>query len=285
MSFDERLRDYRIGRFTDSDIARCTGLSARGWRELIKFRVVRTITENDRGRGHVRLCDATVFKRTATIAALNGAGFSLAVAGRIAFFLPFHTALFDICDAGKVLLKGTTDAGTHRANPLHLRKANTRWFNPKQPAKTDPKTDWLVQIHDRRFVCIIYQPARRPVVFGDLREEGAKFVAWVPHNAKSQFVRSGVGKLAMEWAPAGDRYPDVVLEWEKPTKSTKELRSLGYEYERLSADDPLRRAAEATVHNPLSTTTINISFAIRRAIRRYLGIERIEPAPKSKNVC
>ena len=175
--------------------------------------------------------------------------------------------------------------------PIHVaycrcvfRKANANWFNPAQPAKADPKTDWLVQIYDRRFVSVIYRPAEKPVVFGDLREEGAKFVAWVPHDAKSQFVRSAVAQLAMEWAPAGDRLPDVVSEWEEPTKWTKELRSLGYEYEKLPADDPLRRAAEATVRNPLSTTTVNISFAIRRAIRRYLGIERIEPAPKSRKL-
>ena len=93
MRSDERLRDYRIGRFTDEDVVRCTGLSARGWRELIKFRVVRTIAENDRGRGHVRICDAIVFKRAAIIAALSEAGFSLAVAGRIAYFVPFHTVV------------------------------------------------------------------------------------------------------------------------------------------------------------------------------------------------
>ncbi len=95
-------------------------------------------------------------------------------------------------------------------------------------------------------------------------------------------MRSTVAKLAMAWAPSGERLPQVVSEWEEPTKWTGELKTLGYEYEKLPADDPLRRAAEATVHNPLSTTTINISFAIRRAIRRYLGIERIER--KSENV-
>ena len=114
MSLAERLRDYRVDRFTDEDVVRCTGLSARGLRELIKFGVIRT-TENVRGRGHVRLCDATVFKRVAMIAALNRAGFSLAVAGGIAFF-PFRTALFDICDAGNVSVEGATDANTDRTN-------------------------------------------------------------------------------------------------------------------------------------------------------------------------
>jgi hypothetical protein len=274
MGLAERLRDYRVGRFTDEDIVRCTGLSPRGLRELIKFGVIRTLTENVRGRGHVRLCDATVFKRAAMIAALNRAGFSLAVAGGIAS-LPFRTALFAICDAGNVAIKGATDANTDRTKPLRLRKANARWFNPKQPAKAEPKTDWLVQIHDRRFVCVRYQPAKEPVVFGDLRAEGATFVAWVPHYEKAQFVRSAVAQLAMEWAPTGKRYPDAVLAWEDPTNWIRELRSLGYEYERHPADDALRRTAEATVTNPLYTTTINVSFAIRRAIRRYLGIEQL----------
>jgi hypothetical protein len=281
MNLAERLRDYRIGRFTDEDVVRCTGLSARGYRELIKFRVVRTITENDRGRGHVRLCDAIVFKRAAVIAALSEAGFSLAVAGRIAYFVPFHSVLFEICDPANVSLQ-VTDSDSRRVLPLSLRKANANWFNPARPAKADPKTDWLVQIHDRRFVSVVYRPAEKPVIFGGLRDEGARFVAWVPHNAEAQFVRSTVAKLAMAWAPSGERLPQVVSEWEEPTKWARELRTLGYQYEKHPADAPLRRAAEATVRNALSTTTVNVSFAIRRAIRRYLGIERIEPT--SENV-
>ena len=225
MGLTERLRDYRIGRFTDEDVVRCTGLSPRGWRELIKFGVVHTLTENDRGRGHVRLCDAIVFKRAAVIAALSEAGFSLAVAGRIAYFVPFHWSLFEICDPGNVSVRGAIVSDTHRVLPLRLRKANANWFNPARPASVDPKTDWLVQIHDRRFVSVVCRPAEKPVVFGDLREEGTKFVAWVPHYAKSQFVRSVVAQLGMKWAPAGDRYPNVVSEWEEPTKWTKELRS------------------------------------------------------------
>jgi hypothetical protein len=274
MRSDERLREYRLGRFTDEDVVRCTGLSARGWRELIKFKVVRTIVENDRGRGHVRICDPIVFKRAAIIAALSEAEFSLAVAGRIAYFVPFHWSLFEICDPCNVSVRGATASDTHRVLPLRLRKANAKWFNPARPATVDPKADWLVQIHDRRFVSVVYRPAEKPVVFGDLREEGTKFVAWVPHYAKSHFACSVVARLAMEWAPAGDRYPDAVSEWEEPTKVARELRSIGYEYETLGADDPLRRAAESTIRNPLFTTTINISLAIRRATRRYLGIEQ-----------
>src|SRR5438105_12645202 len=96
-SFDDALRRYRNGAFTDDDVTRCTGLSTRAWRELIKRRAVHTITQ-DRGRGHFRLCDATVFKRAAAIAALNQAGFSLPVSGGVAYFLPYHTLLYTVCD-------------------------------------------------------------------------------------------------------------------------------------------------------------------------------------------
>ena len=85
---DERLRCYQANRFTDEDIVRCTGLKVRAWRELLKIGAVRSITER-RGPGRVRSCDSTTFKRTAIIAALNAAGFSLAMAARIAYFLPF----------------------------------------------------------------------------------------------------------------------------------------------------------------------------------------------------
>ena len=80
MNFDDALSNYRKGTFTDHDVTRSTDLSVRAWRELIKTRAVHTITDN-RGPGRVRLCDATVFKRAAAIAALNRAGFSLAVSG------------------------------------------------------------------------------------------------------------------------------------------------------------------------------------------------------------
>jgi hypothetical protein len=50
-------------------------------------RAARVPITEDRGRGLVRLCDATVFKRCAIIAALNEAGWSLAVAGQIALAL------------------------------------------------------------------------------------------------------------------------------------------------------------------------------------------------------
>jgi hypothetical protein len=281
MDTDQKLHDYRIGEFTDDDVVRCTGLSVRGWRELIKFRLVRTITENIRGRGHVRLCDAMVFKRAATIAAINRAGFNLQVAGWIAYFAPFHTTLYEICDPGRGM--GTSGTRTGLGVPPRLRRARAEWFDPSTPAQVRSNDDWWIKVYDRRFVGITYCRNDQPIIFGDLRDGCARFVAWLPHHNKTQFLRSRIAKLAIAWAPSAERLPDVVAEWEKPIKFTRELRSLGYEFENHPANDALRTAAEATVCNPLSITTINISLAIRRAIRRYLSIEQIEPASKSDN--
>jgi hypothetical protein len=100
MNLDQALRRYREGQFSDADVTRCT----RSYRELIRTGAVCTITE-DRGRGLVRLCDATVFKRGAIIAALNKAGWSLAVAGQIALGLPFRSLLYETCDPLQILLE------------------------------------------------------------------------------------------------------------------------------------------------------------------------------------
>ena len=280
MDLDQKLREYRIGEFTDDDVVHCAGLSVRGWRELIKFRLVRTIAEDNRGRGHVRLCDATVFKRAASIAAINQAGFSLQVAGWIAYFAPFHTILYEICDPDRRRERGASGPRTGFRVPPRLRRARAEWFDSSKPAQVRPSDDWWIKVYDRRFVGITYGRNDQPNIFGDLRDGGAQFVAWVPRHNKLRFMRSRIAKLAVEWAPSGERLADVAAEWEKP-KWTEELRSFGCAWEQHPTGDPLRRAGEATIRNPLSTTTVNISFAIRRAIRRYLGIERIERKPEN----
>ncbi|HEV2624875.1 MAG TPA: hypothetical protein VGV62_07115, partial [Xanthobacteraceae bacterium] len=104
---DEALRRYREERFTDRDVTSCTGLSVRAWRELIKLKAVRT--EEGRGPGRVRICDRTNLKRSAVISALHQAGFSLAVAGPIALFLPYHTLLYEVCDPITILLRHSTE--------------------------------------------------------------------------------------------------------------------------------------------------------------------------------
>src|SRR3954470_22180253 len=103
LALDDRLHRYASGLFTDQDVTSCTGLSVRSWRELIKMGAVRTATEK-RGRGRVRCCDATTFKRAALIAVLNRTGLSLSVAGRVGYLLPLDTMLYSLCDPILILL-------------------------------------------------------------------------------------------------------------------------------------------------------------------------------------
>ena len=281
MDFNEALRRYRNGRFTDDDVTRCTDLSVRAWRELIKNRAVRTITEN-RGRGRVRLCDAIALKRAAAISALNQAGFSLGVSGQIAYFLPFHTVLYEICDPCTILLQ-SADVDPNTGLPPRLEKPKADWFDPDKPAKADSKTDWLVEIYDRRFVGIIYGINDQSTIFGDLREDGTSFAAWAPHHARSQFVGSAIAKFAKERLPSSDKFVDFVVEWEDPIRWSKQLRGLGYRYEKHGTDhDQLRLAAEVVARSPLFTTRINITLAIRKALRRYLGVEPAGSNPEER---
>jgi hypothetical protein len=262
MNLQETLRRYGANQFTDEEVTRCTDLSQRKWRELIKDKFVRTVMHSP-GRGQVRLCDAMTLKRTAVIAALNRAGLSLAVSSGVAFFLPFHTALYELCDP--ILLR--------RAGAGELRK-KVHWFDPSRPAQAEPESDWRVEIYDGRIVGITYAPKDAPVIFGDLRDDGTRFVGWLPLHRGSQFVGCAIENLAREIGR--ENLAQAVEAWEDPTRWPHELRALGYRYEQHGDDDPLRTTAAATVKSPLFTTNVNISLAIRKALRRYLGIEPAE---------
>jgi hypothetical protein len=278
MNLDDALRRYRMNQFTDQDVMRCTDLSDRKWRELIKDKLVRTFMHTP-GRGRVRLCDATTLKRAAVIAALNRAGFSLAVSARIAYYAPFHTALYELCDPCAILLQSSTDVQLGSGLPPRAQKRLVDWFDEGSPARPDSGTDWIVKIYEARFVGIQYKPKDLPIIFGDLRDAGTRFVAWLPLHRKSQFMGCGIEKLAREFGR--ERLAEAVAAWEDPTRWSRELNLLGYGYEkRASEGDPLRAAAEAAISSPLFTATINISLAIRKALRRYLGIEPVELSSK-----
>lgn len=273
MDLDDALRRYGQNCFTDDDVSRGTGLSVRAWRELIKVGAVRTVTER-RGPGRVRLCEANVFKRAAVIAALNQIGLSLAVSGRIAYFIPFHTVLYEMCDPGRVLFQTSADADPETGLRPRVKQPRVNWFDANTPAKADPQTDWLIDVYENRFVGVRYRAEDEPAMFGDLRRERTSFVAWLPLHPRAHFMRSTIAELAKERLPSSNRFVDFVVEWEDPTKGSKELGRLGYEFEKHDTnDDPLRMAAEAAVRSPLIATTINITLAIRKALRRYLGIE------------
>ena len=272
MDLDDALRRYRQDRFTDDDITRCTGLSVRAWRELIKIGAVRTVAVS-RGPGRVRLCDATTFKRAAVIAAVNAAGCSLAIAGRIAYFLPFHAVLYEICDPCAILFQSSADVDPDTGLPRRSEYPKTDWFDPDKPAKADPETDWLVEICEARFVGVKYGPkisqrflaicAKRPRAssLGSPTTRGPNSLA-----ARSQSLQNNASLRATG--------SSTLLPNGRSTLWSKDLRRLGYEYENHDTDhDPLRLAAEATASSPVNKTTINVTLAIRRALRRYLGIE------------
>ena len=206
------------------------------------------------------------------IGAINQTGLSLAVSGQIAFWTPFHSVLYEIINSVRMIrAAGAADAQIGVPSPA--RERPDEWFSARGPAQVDPETDWLVQIYDNRFVGICYQAEDEPVIFGDLREERASFVAWRPLHRGAQFERSAIARLAQERLPSPNRFADFVADWEDPGKSRKELKQLGYQFEERAATDPIRLAADVSVGNPITITTINVSLAIRKALRRYLGLE------------
>jgi hypothetical protein len=264
MTLNDGLRRYRTGGFTDDDVTRCTGLSERAYRELIKLGAVATVTEK-RGPGRVRACDSTTFKRLAVIASLNQSGFSLAMAGKIAYFLPMDHMLYTICDPSFILLNTTAKIDSKSGLPPRLEEPKADWFTPKKPAKADPENDWLIEIYDGRFVGSIYPEETEPTIYGDLRSS-SQFVAWFPHH-ESMGHASGM----------------LSAKWQHPWRMADRLdhRFLNYQFEDHNAnDDPLRLAAEAAVRSPVVETTINASLAVRKALRRYLGLEPAIPDSK-----
>jgi len=269
MISDEELRRYRASQFTDEDVVHCTGLSARAWRELIKTRAVATVSQSG-GRGRVRLCGHMVLKRAAVIGALNRAGLSLAVSGQIAYFVPFHTLLFELCDPCAILLEHSAAADPQTKLQPRRKKPRASWFTPDRRAAAEPQNDWLLKIYDRRFVAAIYSTKKEPMIFGDLRDGGASFVAWWPRR-RNVFE---MGRVIESFVQERPGILSAAARWEDPTNWVKDLKQFGYVYEKHDEDgDPLCMAAEASVRTSTITTTVNMTLAIRKALRRYFGIE------------
>jgi len=282
VDLDDALRRYRQDRFSDGDVASSTSLSVRAWRELIKLKAVRT--EAGRGPGRVRICDRTNLKRSAVISALHQAGFSLAVAGPIALFLPYHTLLYEVCDPITILFDYSTEIDSRSGLPRRVKRPIVDWFDPLKPANAEPGVDWLIEIFDGRFVGVRYDSGKDALtIFGDLRQQATRFVAWLPFQPRNQFAGGAIQRIARELRGPG--LIGIIAEWEDPTKwakkSIKELHRLGYHFEHHKAKtDPLSIAAEAAVRSPVFKTTINPTLAIRKALRRYLGIEPVLTKPE-----
>jgi hypothetical protein len=136
----------------------------------------------------------------------------------------------------------------------------------------------------------LYNTNEGPTIFGDLRNDGAKFVAWFPFRRRVHRLGTVIEAFAQEMSP---RIVEFIAEWENSTRWPKDLNALDYKYEKHDTDDdPLCIAAEAAARSPLFKTTINISLAIpeglapisrhgaRRAGHRNRGIEmRGSPTP------
>jgi hypothetical protein len=113
-------------------------------------------------------------------------------------------------------------------------------------------------------------------IFGDLRDNATQFVAWLPFPRRDQFAEGALGRIAQMLR--GDGLIKSVAEREDPSRWTRksigELHRFGYQFEpHAGKTDPLRIAAEAAVGSPVFQATINPTLAIRKALRRYLGIE------------
>jgi hypothetical protein len=267
------LTRYAAGAFTDQDVTGCTGISVRKWRELIKVGAVRTITK-DRGRSRVRLCDAVTLMRVALIAALNQAGFSTVVAGLIAYFLPLDQLLYTLWDPLQYLESWSE---SDRKLPAILR-ADTDWLETETPARADPEKDWLVEIYEGRFVAVVFGAKATPCIYGDVRDDGTRFVRWFA----SRYVKGASDEFKRVWLP--HNIDGFVKYWERASTSADQvdLGFLGYTYENHDAEgDPLSRHAYAIAHRSVFKTTVNVSLAIRTALRRYFGVEaRLAEAPK-----
>ena len=207
------------------------------------------------------------------------------MAGQIAFFLPYHTLLYAVCDPVTILFHYSTEINSESGLPPRIERPTVDWFDPLRPAKAEAEVDWLIEIFDGRFVGVRYDAGKDVVtIFGDLREQATQFAAWLPFPRRDQFAGGAIEQIAQELR--GNGLINFVAEWEDPTRWTKklikELHRFGYRFEHHEGrTDPLRMTAEAAVRSPVFKTTINPTLAIRKALRRYLGIE---PVPtKSRN--
>jgi hypothetical protein len=109
-------------------------------------------------------------------------------------------------------------------------------------------------------------------IFGDLRGTKRVFVAWYPSHSQSQVKGSRIARLAQQFLPHHE-LTTFIAQWEDPSKAVAGLRELGYAFEHHNAGDPLRAAADVTARNWRCKTVVNVSLALRTALRCYLGLQ------------
>jgi len=202
------------------------------------------------------------------------------MAGRIAYFVPHEELLFAVWDPITTLFMHDAEVDPATRLPPRRKRPKADWFDPNKPAQADPANDWLIEIYEARFIGAIYnvpgEPSGDPFIYADLRDEGTTFVTWLPfHEERPVFdIRR---KHFVETFTA---------KWGQPHAWSDRLDRtfLNYSYEPHEAeDDPLRLTAEAAARSPVFKSTINITLTIRKALRRYLGLEPAAPRRQMEN--
>jgi hypothetical protein len=111
---------------------------------------------------------------------------------------------------------------------------------------------------------------------GRLREQATRFIGWLPFPRRDQFAGGAIERMAQEMRGPG--FINFIAEYEDPSKWLKELHGLGYRFENHDGEaDVLCVAAESAVRSPILRTTVNVTLAVHKALRRYLGIEPTAP--------
>jgi hypothetical protein len=261
VDLNDALRRYRVGQFTDDDVTHCTGISVRALRELIKLGAIRTQNEG-RGPGRVRVCDSTTFKRVSVITAINQTGLNLNISGRLAYLLPLDTFLYGILSPSGILLEIWKPIDPKTGLPPPIAKPKANWFDSDKPAQADPEDDWLLEIYESRFVGIWFNGESEPWIYGELQNERTEFVSWFPFHRQYQILDAAKESSFAKWEHLSHLADQLDLEF------------INYKYENHDQiDDALSSTAQAIARNPRFKTTINLSLTIKKALRRYLGIQ------------
>ena len=125
------------------------------------------------------------------------------------------------------------------------------------------------EIYDGRFIGVDYRTPREEdlkFVYADVRDAGTTLVLWLPFHARRPVFNLPLKQFVDSFA----------AKWEQPGAWSDRVNTkfLDYRHEDHSADDdPLRVLAEASAKTATFTISINLTLAVRKALRRYLALE------------
>lgn len=245
---NEILRWYWEGRFTAEDVTRATGLTERAQRELLKVGVIQPIPQ---AKTKARLLNARMLKRVAIIAPLNACGFSLAVAGQIVYAAPFvDDHLFELIDPiGD--FEGANPYDPATKFPLEMRD-----FAPEKPPVAELEWDWSIEVLNGRYVAV--QAKDGPDVFGELSPDKTAFYWW-------SHCTTGVSGIS----PDTDK---VHSKHEYDRSMSDEMMT--FSFIDVSSDNEKR--AQFAAKNPVTKISVNVSLALKKALRKLIHIDQPE---------